>query len=247
LRVYDHDQQHGHGPGATREPALDHHRRERQGDRGEGAGRGRRAAAVEARGELRIHQWHASRDFGRDDARHVSDGRRRRPTLRRTHPVVHAVGPPRTALVTPPVVVAWRTLAPAAHRKPDDEDRKRERNPGFDEEPHHRLRFRLFSLVVLASIVAACTTVPQPPPPPSSSAAEPQRAVLKPVAFAELPGWTEDPAAEAWPAFLAGCTALVAPAATAVVWRDPCAAATAVDARDSASVRAFFERYFSAY
>lgn len=100
---------------------------------------------------------------------------------------------------------------------------------------------------MLAAIVAACTTVPQPPSPPSSSAAEPQRAILKPVAFAELPGWSDDPASEAWPAFLAGCTALVAQAATAVVWRDPCATATAVDARDSAAVRAFFERYFSAY
>jgi membrane-bound lytic murein transglycosylase A len=146
--------------------------------------------------------------------------------------------------VLSPVVVSGRRLAPTPHREPDDEDRERERHAGFDEEPHHRLRFRLFSLAALAAIVAACTTVPQPPSP---RPAEPQRATLKPVAFAELPGWSDDPATEAWPAFLAGCTALVAQAATAVVWRDPCAAATAVDARDSAAVRAFFEKYFSAY
>jgi membrane-bound lytic murein transglycosylase A len=97
---------------------------------------------------------------------------------------------------------------------------------------------------VLASIVAACTTVPPPPPPRPTP--EP-RAILKPVAFAELPGWADDPVAEAWPAFIAGCTALVAQAATSVVWRDPCAAATAVDARDSATVRAFFEWHFNAY
>jgi membrane-bound lytic murein transglycosylase A len=97
---------------------------------------------------------------------------------------------------------------------------------------------------VLASIVAACTTVPQPPPPRPTP--EP-RAILKPVAFAELPGWADDPVAEAWPAFIAGCTALVTQAATSVIWRDPCAAASAVDARDSATVRAFFERHFNAY
>jgi membrane-bound lytic murein transglycosylase A len=97
---------------------------------------------------------------------------------------------------------------------------------------------------VLAATVAACTTVPQPPPPRPTL--EP-RAILKPVAFAELPGWADDPVAEAWPAFVAGCTTLVAQAATAVAWREPCAASAAVDARDSASVRAFFESYFSAY
>jgi membrane-bound lytic murein transglycosylase A len=98
--------------------------------------------------------------------------------------------------------------------------------------------------VVLATIVAACTTVPQPSPPRPTL--EP-RAILKPVAFAELPGWADDPVAEAWPAFIAGCTALVAQTATSAVWRDPCAAASAVDARDSTTVRAFFERHFNAY
>ena len=98
--------------------------------------------------------------------------------------------------------------------------------------------------MVLASIVAACTTVPQLPPPRPTP--EP-RAILNPAAFAELPGWADDPVAEAWPAFIAGCAALVAQAATAAVWRDPCAAASAVDARDSTAVRAFFEWHFSAY
>jgi membrane-bound lytic murein transglycosylase A len=98
--------------------------------------------------------------------------------------------------------------------------------------------------VALASIVAACTTVPQPSPP--RPAPEPS-AILRPAAFAELPGWADDPVAEAWPAFIAGCTALVAQAATSAVWRDPCADASAVDARDSTTVRAFFERHFSAY
>jgi membrane-bound lytic murein transglycosylase A len=98
--------------------------------------------------------------------------------------------------------------------------------------------------VALAAIVAACATAPPPSPP--RPVPEP-RAILKPVAFAELPGWADDPVAEAWPAFLAGCRAILAQDATASLWSAPCAASIAVDARDSASVRAFFEKYFSAY
>jgi membrane-bound lytic murein transglycosylase A len=53
--------------------------------------------------------------------------------------------------------------------------------------------------------------------------------------------------AEAWPAFLAGCRALLAQDATASVWAAPCAASATVEARDSTAVRTFFEKYFSAY
>jgi membrane-bound lytic murein transglycosylase A len=53
--------------------------------------------------------------------------------------------------------------------------------------------------------------------------------------------------AEAWPSFLAGCPALVTPATTTAIWREPCAAAAAIDAHDSTAVRAFFEQHFTAY
>jgi len=85
------------------------------------------------------------------------------------------------------------------------------------------------------------------PSSPPRTATEPARAVFRPVAFAELPGWTDDPAREAWPAFLTGCKALVAQASTAAVWLAPCNTASAVDANDSPAVRAFFESHFSAY
>jgi membrane-bound lytic murein transglycosylase A len=140
-----------------------------------------------------------------------------------------------------PVLVRGRLLAPAAHREPDDEDGERERHAGFDKKPHHRLFFRRVSLALLASIGAACTTLPPGPP------ATPGRAIFEPVAFAALPGWSDDALAQAWPAFLAGCSALVARPATAAVWREPCVAAHAATPRDSPSVRSFFERYFSAY
>ena len=105
------------------------------------------------------------------------------------------------------------------------------------------LRLR-FSLALLAALIAACTTVPAPAPRPGP---EPGRALLNPVSFGAIPGWTDDAVAEAWPAFLAGCSALVASIATAPIWRDPCTAATAIDAPDSSTVRAFFERHFTAY
>ena len=140
-------------------------------------------------------------------------------------------------------MVARRRLAPPAHREPDDEDRERERDAGFDQKPNHRLFFRL-SLVALAALGAACTTLPPPAPRPGPEAT---RAILKPVVFAQIPGWASDATAEAWPALLAECAALMAQPATATIWREPCSAAVAVDARDSQSVRAFLERYLTAY
>jgi membrane-bound lytic murein transglycosylase A len=143
-----------------------------------------------------------------------------------------------------PLVARRRGLAPTTHREPDDEDRKRERDTRFDEEPDHGLRWCRLSLVALAAIGAACTSLPPPPPRPAS---ELTRTILTPVAFAELPGWLDDPVAEAWAAFLTGCRVLVEQSTTSAIWREPCNAATTFDAHDSIAVRAFFERYFSAY
>jgi membrane-bound lytic murein transglycosylase A len=143
------------------------------------------------------------------------------------------------------VVVRGRRLAPAAHREPDDEDGERERHAGFDEKPHHRVFFRGVSVALLAAIVAACTTLPPPAPAPPRPTPESAGAILAPVAFAQLPGWQDDAFSEAWPAFVAGCAALIS--TTEGAWQKPCAAAAAVQGRDSKSVRAFFERYFNAY
>jgi membrane-bound lytic murein transglycosylase A len=148
--------------------------------------------------------------------------------------------------VLPRVVVVRRRLpAPAAHREPDDEDGERERYAGFDEEPDHRVFFRRVFLALLAAIVAACTTLPPPAPP--RPAPESAGAILSPVAFAQIPGWEDDALSDAWTAFLAGCAALTAMPANEPVWREPCAATAQIQGRDSASVRAFFERYFSVY
>src|SRR2546427_5500267 len=102
--------------------------------------------------------------------------------------------------------------------------------------------------VAAAALCAACTTLPQTgTKPPSVAVADATRAVLRPVAFAELPGWSEDTLADAWPAFTTGCTALVTQETTAAVWREPCAAAVAIDPRDAAAVRTCVEPYFTAH
>jgi membrane-bound lytic murein transglycosylase A len=99
-------------------------------------------------------------------------------------------------------------------------------------------------------VCAACTTLPQPtpPPPPASNVApEPGPALLRPVAFQELPGWADDTLADAWPAFSASCTVLAVQPATAKIWHESCAIATTIDPRDAVAVRAFFEQHFTAY
>ncbi len=114
-------------------------------------------------------------------------------------------------------------------------------------------------------IVAGCVTAPREPgppppvakppvaapppvvaaPPPPTAPSLPAKYV--PVAWSALPGWSEDPVAEIWPAFRVGCGALLASAATRDLWQAPCSDASAVVAADRNAVRAFFERHFSPY
>jgi membrane-bound lytic murein transglycosylase A len=102
----------------------------------------------------------------------------------------------------------------------------------------------------LGAFCAACSTLPPSVPkaaPPVAVTAEPDRALLRPVAFQELPGWNDDTLADAWPAFSVGCTALLARPATATIWREPCAAAAAIDPHVPPAAREFFEGHFTAY
>ena len=70
--------------------------------------------------------------------------------------------------------------------------------------------------------------------------------MLRATAYAAIPGWREDSASSAWPAFVAGCAALAA-GSSASIWRDSCGAAPAVDAASDIAVRAFFEAHFTPY
>ena len=65
------------------------------------------------------------------------------------------------------------------------------------------------------------------------------------VAWSALPGWSDDNPSDIWPAFRAGCAALVAAPATRSIWEAPCTQSNGVVGTDKAAVRAFFERHFS--
>jgi membrane-bound lytic murein transglycosylase A len=114
------------------------------------------------------------------------------------------------------------------------------------------LRFRPLAAFACAAILAGCVTAPAPTPaptPPPTPAPVPSPAPLPPSFRAEpwsaLPGWQDDRASEAWPAWLVSCRALTEREATRETWRAPCEAAAAVDARDPAAVRRFFEAQFT--
>jgi membrane-bound lytic murein transglycosylase A len=105
--------------------------------------------------------------------------------------------------------------------------------------------------LLLAAALAACVNNPPSPQAPGA------RLVLAPVAFGDLPGWSEDNLVEALPALKASCAKLAAlapesgvgPGAIAGRGRDWAAACRDVAAlpADSAAARNFFERNFRAY
>ncbi len=102
----------------------------------------------------------------------------------------------------------------------------------------------------LTIVLAACTTVPprpqpsapapQPAPQPTPAPAPLGRPILVPTDWSQLPGWTDDPLVDAWPAFLSSCVAL----AKKPEWSGSCAAAKRVDGGDARAIRAFFESRF---
>jgi len=105
--------------------------------------------------------------------------------------------------------------------------------------------FPRLASAALFAVIAGCTTAPVAPPAPPPPRAF---ATYTPVEWSDLPGWRDDDASAAWPAFLVGCQALVANPQTQAVWKPPCDAAASLGAtpgRDA--VRAFFEGQFTAY
>ncbi len=87
--------------------------------------------------------------------------------------------------------------------------------------------------------------------PPSTARADDLRAAapiaipaaLTPVPFKELEGWADDDIAQAWPAFLAGCTTL----RNRAEWRAVCTDALRVDAKSRWAMRKFFVERFQPY
>ena len=112
--------------------------------------------------------------------------------------------------------------------------------------------------VALALSLAACERAPEPEPapqaPPQATPAVPPLTLTR-VAYADLPGWTEDRLSDALPALLSSCAKLGAgpddralgPRAmggTLADWRGPCEAMRAAALGDEAKLRATIERVF---
>lgn len=99
-----------------------------------------------------------------------------------------------------------------------------------------------------APVVPPSPPAPQPPAPEPVAPAPVQTppvaatapAILVPVAWSDLPGWRADDVAQAWGAFLAGCTTL----RNRAQWQPSCAAAAALPHPGRDAVRAFFETHF---
>ncbi len=99
-------------------------------------------------------------------------------------------------------------------------------------------------MTAAAIALAACQIAP---PTPTIVPPAPARAVFAAATWREMPGWNEDHPEAAWPAFAVGCKALVARPRTQALWQGPCEAAQAVDERDPAAVRRYFESNFTPY
>jgi len=113
--------------------------------------------------------------------------------------------------------------------------------------------FQYASALLLAAALAACTTAPPiiaPVPratPQPAIAASSLPAIYQPASFADLPGWNDDRADLAWPAFEVGCKRLVTMANTQATWQPVCADAAALAGVDAAHARTFFEKHFSVW
>jgi membrane-bound lytic murein transglycosylase A len=106
------------------------------------------------------------------------------------------------------------------------------------------MKFNRISLLVSAICVAfgmvACTTVPpETRPAPERPPVKPVE-TLKPVSFAELPGWQQDDFRQVWPALLASCQVLV----KKPDWKEPCEVARDVNPSDTKAIRVFLESFF---
>ena len=112
----------------------------------------------------------------------------------------------------------------------------------------HSIGSPLYSLLValLIASITGCMTTPPAPPSVVPAPPEPVKPVLRITTYAAIPGWRDDSAPAAWPAFVAGCAPLLQSAA-ASIWRESCEAAPAVDPRSDTEVRAFFEAHFTPY
>lgn len=103
---------------------------------------------------------------------------------------------------------------------------------------------RCAALALLA--IAGCASVPPPAPKPAAPPPAASAARYVAAAWDDLPGWSDDRIAEAWPALLVGCRRLGV-GTQAATWRAPCASAETIDGNNERAVRAWLLAHFSPY
>ena len=109
----------------------------------------------------------------------------------------------------------------------------------------------LFAAALSLSPLAAHAARPHPPYPAIEWPLEIAGGQYAPVAWKDIPGWSEDDHLQAFSAFRASCKPIIAqrqpspqPKALGLSLRDPCRAAGAAAISDAAGARAFFEAQF---
>ena len=123
-------------------------------------------------------------------------------------------------------------------------------------------KYQLAAILLLPLLLSACAQLRDAGCPSATCAlarsargrpavpAPAAREALQPARWEDLPGWTEDDLAAAWPAFQQSCRGLAGKPQWPA-WRQACEAAKAVDAKSgaasTASIRRFFETQFQPY
>lgn len=109
------------------------------------------------------------------------------------------------------------------------------------------------ALAGLCAVLAGCAV------PRKGAPGAPATLGLRPVSFANLPGWRDDDPSRALPAFLAACAQMpqrptlggsgeaARLGASPASWQNACRAASSVPAGDAPAARRYFETYFSPY
>ena len=269
VRLHDHDHQHRQRRRAARQPPLDHHRRRAQVQEVRGLG---------VVGEQPVLKPGESFEYTSGTSLATPVGTMRGTyqmvaedgTRSSDDPGVHAVGAARAALsAARPAAARHRALAASRRRalrlrahRPPRRCRPPARSATSDSNSNHpiasSLRIRCVACdapLARASLALGAAASPRrprcPPPATAAPAGAPRRplpAILPRSPGARCPAGARIAREAAWPAFRAGCAALVASPTTQAALaghvrrrRDRRRAATPL------AVRAFFERHFTPY